>query len=509
MKNLKRLLVLLLAMSVLLSVTACKNNPKSDGSLSDYSGSEINVSGTLNEDGDSNGDTSSDSSNNSSVQTGPSGNGSTPTTTTSKKLNFGGKTINIIYEYQPSSEYGIDPSRDRELDRIKELNKKFNVNIVMKKGGTNYIESIVSSIAAGSPVGHIIRISGNRNYDFIKSGLCANLNDAMKSSGINMKSEQYSQRVNQYYNVNGNQYVAGIIIPQESDVYQLWFYNKEILAELGYKADYLYNLQKSGKWTWGEATKLFAAASKKTSAGVVTRYGLCADNAMRLVTTLTLLNGGKIGTVGKNGNPRANLGDAKVRAAMQQVYDWGFVQKYAANTESEASLTKFIKGEAFFYAATAGQAKKLYNNGVNFGILYPPKGPNGSKNMAPVKTGSAFMIPVTYQKQADILLMLLDALYAPYSDASREDILKNDVISYLSDSESWNVYRNATLNESFKVDDPFTAFNIEFVDPDFYTVCKTLLNGTRTPGVVVEKFNDQYQAILDDLFKGYALTGVK
>lgn len=426
-----------------------------------------------------------------------------------KDLDFGGETITIIYEYQPSDEYGIDASRDRELDRIKELNEKYNVKIVMKKGPSNYNEAIVSSISSGVPVGNIIRINGNKNYDFIRAGLCANLNDAMKNTGIDMSAAQYDKRTNQYYNVNGNQYVISCFIPQESLVSDLWFYNKDILTELGYDVNYINELYETGKWNWDTVTELAKKATQTQANGTISRYGIGFRYQYLSVTSMVLNNGGKIGSVDENGAPKVNLHDAKVREALQQAYEWGAVDKIMATTSANESDNLFAKGEMFLYSASASMVKNWYNNGVNFGVIYPPVGDSGTKSVVPVKTGSCFMIPVTYQDQADKYLMLMDELYGEYEDASREDIFKSDFIHVFNDETSWNVVKEATLNEDIQTNDDFIAFNLEWTDPAFGTVCQNLVKGSITAGTVVEKYNDQYQAVLDDLFKGYALTGVK
>lgn len=504
MKKTRRILALCLAALMCFTFAACKKSPSDNSSdVSDIGSDAVTASDASN--GEQSGTEQTGSAQENASQGGQSGTAAQ----TNNKLNFGGKTVTIIYEYQPSNEKGIDPSRDRELDRIAELNKKFNVKIVMKKGAANYNEAIVSSISAGTPIGNIIRINGNKNYDFIKSGLCASLNDAMKKTGIDMTASHYDQRTNKYYNVNGKQYVAAAIIPQDNDVSDLWFYNKNILAELGYGANYIQDLYKNGKWTWAEATKLFAAAKKESSNGTVTRYGLGCAYVYKSLTSLVLSNGGKIGSVDKNGAPAVNLGSAPVRAALQQMYDWGAVNKYVSPTESDETFSKFSKGEIFIASCQAGKAKTFYSSGINFGVIYPPKGPSGSKNVAQIRVGSSFIIPVTYQSEADKYLTLIDALYAPYPDASREEILKNDSINYFNDMESWNVFKNSVLDSSLHDNDDFTVFNLEWTNPAFGTVCLNLIKGTVTPGSVVEKYNDQYQAVLDDLFKGYALTGVK
>lgn len=437
------------------------------------------------------------------------GGGSDKKTEAGKKdLDFGGETVTIIYEYQPSDEYGIDASRDRELDRIKELNEKYNVKIEMKKGPSNYNEAIVSSISSGVPVGNIIRINGNKNYDFIRAGLCANLNDAMEKTGIDMTAPQYDARTNKYYNVNGNQYVMSYFIPQETLVSDLWYYNKDILTEMGYSANYINELYESGKWNWNTVTELAKKATKTDANGTITRYGLGFRYQYVSVVSMVLNNGGRIGKVDENGAPKANLQDAKVREALQQAYDWGAVDKVMATTATNESDNLFTKGEMFLYSTSASFVKNCYNNGVNFGIIYPPVGDSGTKSVVPIKTGSCFMVPVTYQDKADKYLMLMDELYGEYEDASREDIFKSDYIHVFNEETSWNVLKNATLNTEIQDNDDFIAFNLEWTDPAFGTVCQNLVKGAITPGTVVEKYNDQYQAVLDDLFKGYALTGV-
>ncbi len=430
----------------------------------------------------------------------------------SKKNNdvdFGGETITIIYEYQPSDEYGIDASRDRELDRIKELNEKYNVNIVMKKGPSNYNESIISSISSGTPVGNIIKVNGNKNYDYIKAGLCTPLNDAMEKTGIDMKAAQYDQRTNNYYNVNGNYYVASLYVPQESTVLDLWFYNKDILTEMGYDSDYINKLYEEGKWNWTTATQLLKQATKTAANGTVTRYGLGTHWNHYTTTSMVLANGGKLGYVDENGAPKVNMTDAKVREALQQIYNWGAVDKVLSPTESDETFSKFFKGEIFMCSSFAGRAKNYYNAGMNFGVIYPPVGNSGTTTTVPMQVGNGFIIPITYKDEADKYLVLLDALYGEYEDASREEILKQDAINYFSDSKSWEVFKNATFNTELQTNDPFTVFNLEWANPAFGTVCQNLVKGTTTAGNVVDSYNDQYQALLNDLFKGYTLTGVK
>lgn len=510
MKNIKQIFALLLAVAMCFSFTACKKS--SDGTESG-SGLSYGVSEDTNA-GDGTGSGGDTANNNESAANGGGASGNTSAATqggssNNKNKDFGGKTVTIIYEYQPSDKKGIDPSRDRELDRIAEIQKKYNVKIVQKKGASNYHESNVASITAGKPVGDIIKLNGNKNYDYIKAGLCADFNSAIKETGININASHYLPLNQQYYNVNGKQYGISLLLPQESDANALWFYNKDILSEVGYSANYINDLYKSGNWTWAEATKLFAAVQKKNANGTVERYALGCAYAYNTVISLALNNNTKIGSVDKAGNPIVNLNTPAVREVLQQFYDWGAVNKYIAPSESDAVSSMFKKGEVFIYTTNSGGAKNAYNSGINFGVVLPPKGPRASKNVSMVRTGNTYIVPVTYQANTSMYLTILDALYAPYSDASAEDILKADNIQYFSDVDSWNIFKAAAYDSSIRVADDFYAFNLEWANPAFGTVCLNLMKGTLTPATMVEKYNDQYQALLDDKFNGFKLTGVK
>lgn len=503
MKKVTKILAMLMAFAMIFTVAGCrKNNGDDTSSTSDTTGSDVlsNTSGTE-------GEKSEDSG---SSQQGTQA-GTSPTTSAAKNtLNFGGATVTIIYEYQPASEYGIDASRDRELDRVKELNKKYNVTIDMKKGGSNYNETIVSSIAAGSPVGNIIRVNGNSNYDFIRAGLCASLNDAMQQTGINMTDSKYKTNSLKYYNVNGNQYAMSYNVPQESPSSgNLWYYNKNILKELGYGEGYINELYSKGQWNWDAVSNLAKAATKTNSDGTASRYGLGFSYAYVGVQYMVLANGGHIGSVAKDGSPSCNFDSKEIREALTQAYQWGAVDKVLYTGGGDGAIGKFGKGEIFMMSGAGNLAKIFYNAGVNFGLIYGPTGPSNGQTVVVSNPGDAFIVPVTYQNDAAKYLMLMDELYAPYADATNEEILKADQINYFSDADSWNVFRNAAFDTSLKrASDDFSAFNLQWIDPAFSTVCENLVKGTLTAGTMIEKYNDQYQAVLDDLFNGYKLTGV-
>mgnify|MGYP002611753276 FL=1 len=132
-------------------------------------------------------------------------------TSAKDKLDFGGAQVVLIYEWNPTTETGQNQDADRWLARIAEVEEKFNVDIVEKQGANtyDYNSNIVTSILSGDPIGHLISVNGNSNYEFIRAGIAASLDDGMEKSGIDFKSDKYNQMIRQYYNVNNKQYIFG------------------------------------------------------------------------------------------------------------------------------------------------------------------------------------------------------------------------------------------------------------------------------------------------------------
>ena len=53
-----------------------------------------------------------------------------------------------------------------------------------------------------------------------------------------------------------------------------------------------------------------------------------------------------------------------------------------------------------------------------------------------------------------------------------------------------------------------SLFGIAYTDPSLVTVIGNVMKGNITPGNVVESYVDAYQAMVDEVFEGYRITGI-
>lgn len=343
------------------------------------------------------------------------------------KLNFGGQTVTIAYTWVPSKK-GENASVDRWYARMAEVEKKYNVKIVEKQGSTNYNENMITSVLGGSPMGHILQ--STTHFSWIKAGIMANLNSAMEKSGIDFRAGRYSQMVRQYTRLNGKQYAFGF---GDGDISDVWLFNRRIFSEM--KID-PYELVKNKQWTWDKVEEIAKKATKRAANGNVEQWGLAGWMAGHMAASMAWENGGSIASVGKNGKPLVTMNDAKVRTAFERLYKWGSVDKIlkanGGDQNWDALMIEFSKGNIAMLAGTSGAIGTCYQQGMadGFGVVYPPLGPSQTDYCYNVDLGTVFFVPVTYEKDAWKYLLLMDELYAPYSD-SKDALFPGTVDSLL------------------------------------------------------------------------------
>ncbi len=431
-------------------------------------------------------------------------------------LDFGGKTVTLIYEWKPQTKKGVSAATDRWIDRVAEVEKKFNCKIEQKQGTSNteYNGNIVTSVLNGSPVGHIISINGNANYNFIRSGIVASLDAAIKQTGIDMTDARYNQTIRQYYHVNGSQYVFGYTTFGDTtrDVSGLWAYNKRIMNAI--KVD-PYALYQSGNWTWQKVSEIAKAATVRNSSGTVTQYGLGISGAMSVLIQLSLANGGRLGTVDSSGSPKITLDTPNNREAFEQLYQWGSVDKTVLGNAGDMAWNaidkEFAKGNIAILAGGAALVNICYEQGMKdeIGIVPVPKGPRATGYVSQMNIGYGYFIPVTYQKDAAKYLMLMDELYMPYEGVSQDTLFKERWISRFTDANAYKLFKSMYTDTAHQVTDMLSLFDVSWGDPAFSTVAGNVMRGTITPGNAIDTYADTYQTVVNDKFDGYKITGIK
>ncbi|MDD4690488.1 MAG: hypothetical protein PHE51_12205 [Eubacteriales bacterium] len=502
----RRIVSVLLVACILFSFSACKKagNATSDASQENNTSWDVSaVSDELN----ASDLVSTESGANAvgSNKTGAPGNvGSTSnsninTADLKANLNFNGATITILREWG-AYERGKATVWDNWLDRVAEVEKKYNVKIIEKKWSVTLAQEALSG---SKPEGNLYQISSGEVYNYINAGYLADYNTAMNETGIDMTSSIYNNINVQLNNINGKQYTAGY---GEARVPTMVIFNKSIVEGLGYD---IYSLMDSKQWTWDKMTEIAQKATKRDASGAVTQYGLGINTDT--VAALSVSNGGKVGSIDSDGSFSVALDSQPVRESMQQLYQWCNVDKVAkynwGNLQWDALDNDFAAGKVAMYFGGHNSISQAYANlSDDWGIAYLPMGPRSSDYVSLLTDEYSYVIPLAYKDNAKDYLLLLDELYQPYSGYTVDDQYRDEWIRYFKDAQAYNTFKalHRTVNQVW---DPSIKFNVGSDNAPYSSVIGKLFQGTITVGTLVDTYQTAYETGIKDRYAGLKYTG--
>ena len=428
-----------------------------------------------------------------------------------EKLDFKKATITLAYSWDPIPTVKTAAS-EREEKRIAELEAKYNCKIERKQGrATGYLEAILTTTAAGKPMGDIMMTQDGQIPASYKAGVFADLSPAMKATGIDFTNSRYSQTARKYTNINNQQ--VGFNAAYSEGKYNIWFYNKRIFGERGITED-PQALYAQGKWTWDKAEELAEKATKRNSGGTVESYGLGFWFAGDCLIDTIVSNGSFLTAPDANtGKAKIVWEDAKARKAIERVHKWATqnkFMKFGDGGESwDARMNDFAAGNLAILAATDSMLDIIREKGMadDFGMVYAPKGPDASDYYSSIKLGYFYFIPKARQSVANDYLLLMDDYFAPYPGMSDEDRFKERWMASFRDSKSYDIFKDMTFNAKRQKYDPNAIFGLMWAQPSFGTLVSDLYNNRITPGNIVDQNTKAYQNVINDNWKNMRLTG--
>ena len=190
------------------------------------------------------------------------------------------------------------------------------------------------------------------------------------------------------------------------------FFNKRVLKEAGIDWNQLYNMQKAGKWTWDQFTKLLDKVDKSGA------YGLVGSTDM-LYRIAVFSNGGSFFDLDASGELVATVSSEQSKQALNWAKQlWN---KYSApqpeGTNWDWYKETWNEGNTGFYI---GQAWQGFNPGSEFsglkdewGCVAFPKGPKGDGYVT-IASNNVMIIPASYTKaQISQVSMIYDLWTSP------------------------------------------------------------------------------------------------
>lgn len=505
----KVIIPLLLVFCMCLSTGCKKNNEDANSDVSDITSIDSAVgSDDASTTDDANEDVSSDENTSSKDTQGTDSTASTskkPSSTKKRqpdkdtaelkamkdKVDFKGKEIVIMYEWSPVTEqgYGSSTHTDNEIDRIKELEEKYNVKLTLKKCATSpYGAAIITSIMSGKPNANIYFAGKGFVLPAVQANLLANFNDAMDKTGITLDASYYNELSTAIGNINGKQYQVGAGVRLGGFI----AYNRTIIESLGLEDPH--TLIEKKQWNWDAVTKIAKAATLRDKDGQITRYGLGFSLYHENVVGMALANNASMVTIDKNGKMVNNINSKEFRETLEQVAKWCTVDKVAAVNYGQVDWRAF--DEDFFvgkFAMLFGQFNTLQSvSGKmkdDYGIAYLPMGPSAKEYVSYAYDDYGYVVPINYQSNTLEYLMLLDDLCKPMS----KDDFRGEWISCFADSKSYKYFKNMVKGGITQKTDFMTQ-------GEFDIPITGLHDGNITAAQVIGKANNTVTAKIKDSY---------
>ncbi|MEG0319776.1 MAG: extracellular solute-binding protein [Niameybacter sp.] len=417
-------------------------------------------------------------------------------------LDCGGETIVFCYPpgYGLIDTDGTSLSLGRRDAKMKELEEKYNVKIEQRDDASTYWENMVTSIASGSPEGHIMVTQERQLLSWLEAGAVADLTTAMEKTGIDFTdTEKYSQIVRKYSNYNDGQYGFSEPAPYVSQSY--WFYNKRIFEEM--QLGDPYEMVANKEWTWDKVTEI----------GTIEQYGLGTMMVTDLLGSLCQSNGTNMATFNEEGKAVLTLAEPKGMKAFEQMSDWLFKDKVAlfndGSVDWDATISDFLNGNVAIMCGTNPVLNKAKGAPMadDFGIVPPPMGPDVTEYTIGGAMGQFYFIPKTYEDMADKLLLLIDDLYELPEGMTREDTVIESYATHVRDEESLKNYAEMALNFDTSIYEIAIMAGLDWGDPSLVEICNKVIKGEATPADMMEQNKVQLQTLLDDKFNALKFTG--
>lgn len=463
---LKRIICALLSLCMAFCLTSCKNGSSND---SNYSTGEETVENK--------------------------------TEQMKNQLDFGGEKITIMYEWEPFA----DGQNTAANNLIKEIEKKFNVEIIQKK----WIVPLLGEVLAGiEPEGHLYSISytgGGNIIDLALKGHLASLNAAMKATGITMEEEFYNEFHTQQGNINGKQWAIGVGFPR---INAAVLYNKKMVNAAGYDIQKLID---KNEWTWAKMTEIGKKLTKRNASGEVTQWGIGIGQTG--IKALILSNGGNIVYPDDTGKFVSKLDSQNVQEALQLAYNWYNVDKIA----NSFSGGQWIRGDLAFaqnkvamYVTGHTGIDTAYNSlsGDDYGVAYLPMGPKMDKYVSYMVGDYSYVIPASYQNMTTQLLLLVDELQqGSMKNSTSEELFCDEWANRFHTKEQLKIWCNMHFsNNIVHCWDGLDLISTTFKGSGAISL-NAIIKGSKSPNAWISANHNTYNLITQNNSKTITYTG--
>lgn len=511
MKNtiITRIAALPLCLLIVLSAAGCRKSNGGEKTFSEWSYYEDVPSGEKN---NADGGKDENSVGNTENKDGKSNNGkssggtkSTAKTMSREFLNsLKGMTINITDLYKDDVPQKGTAIGNMYYANLNKVASKYGVTLKYKI--TNLDQAALqASFLAGNPEVDVFTCQDYFFPSYVKSGSCADLTDAMKALGINLKEDWYDANVTSLYNINNQQlaYATGI-----RDVLMI-AYNKRIINEHGLTDPY--TLYEKGEWNYDKLAQYAETMLTKSKDGSTQVWGLMSPSAQTFFEMLVYNNGGSLINI-KNG--RFDIGcmsDSKTIQALNYFHDWyvgNKIMEIGMGTWQEPYDT-FIAGKIGMFLTGDYLFSRIQEKGGmsdTIGIVPFPKGPSGANTNESYMNCWPTAVVKSREKDAAKYLYIMNEFYKLQYE-QQATYCKSKYGSVIRDSKAYQAYFKRLTN-AVKMDLTYMkASGTIFENGGFMGFTMAIFANNQTPSAAVSSYKGVIPNVINDIWGDSKFTG--
>ena len=415
---------------------------------------------------------------------------------TGKIYDFGGLEVTIYDWWSNPDAPAVSKQQEDEKAFRQWMMDTYNFKVVQTNlaGWGEHPTEVANYCITGGDDARVFIIDGRSAMSGLKANFWADLS---KIPNIDWSDKKWNKAVLDVLK-NGNSFYTFAYGKPEPR--QCLFWNKRILQENGYDPDVIYDLQKSGEWTWAKFEEMCANLTKDTdNDGVIDQYAMASFNT-EFTWAALISNGGSIVTQDSDGKYALNLESDNSMEALNWTKKM-FVNYQMPQAEGAAwdyFKTAFTNGEVAFYV---NQEYDAQPNGLlatmkdDWGMACFPLGPNGDGKLFTMNGDNMWAIPNCYsQDKVNKIMKIIDFWTTTTPGYEDEDAWKEGYYAGFRDTRAVDETMQYMMDNSVS----WKAWLIPGLNypPVSWDIC-----GGRDVAETLEARKPELQATLDEMNK--------